>query len=392
MTRRFAVMGCAVALLCGNAGCGSAEGQVEQPTPRAPKTAPAASAIRVEVATLRPSNARLNMRLPGEVRGSKDALLGAPLGGYVERVHVSEGDEVRAGQVLLRVDTALYAAQRKQAEVAYEGARIELERAQRLGETIARAQLDQAQNRADAAEAALRIAQVQASRTVVKAPFAGVIADVPTEVGEVVAPGQPVVRLVRLDPIEISLSVPDRDVVALETGLEVGVRTGARGELFHGTIAHISPAADLETRTFEVKVEVPNPEAKLLPGMIAGVELASPVGEERIVLPQHVLVTRLEGNGVFIEDDGIARWRNVTLGPVVRNQVVVESGVAVGDRVVVTGHRELQDGDQLLVTRAGSCCTDGRPLFDGDPQPPQPPAEPAPAELDEAAVPEASAE
>ncbi|MEM1415583.1 MAG: efflux RND transporter periplasmic adaptor subunit, partial [Myxococcota bacterium] len=152
-------------------------------------------------------------------------------------------------------------------------------------------------------------------------------------------------------------------------GAEVRVHIGAMGTERAGRVAFIHPAADLQTRAFEVEVEVPNPDGALLPGMIAQVEVSQPLGAERPVIPQHVLVTRLEGNGVFVAEPGdeegaaTARWRPVRVEAVVRDQIVVASGLEAGDHVVVVGHRELAEGDELLVTREGRCCTGGRVTY-----------------------------
>lgn len=351
--------------------CGSASGQGEEesasaPAERAPADPPSATATRVEVATVTPSRATVAIQLPGEIVGSRDALLGAALGGYVERVMVDEGDVVRRNQVLVRVDTASHGARAAQARVELEAAQRELERAERLTGAISEQQLHAAENRVAAARAALRSARVTVGRATIRAPFAGTVATVDVEQGEIAPPGAPVVRLVQLDPIHVSLSVPDRDVVALREGMTVAVTTGATPAPVEGTIVHISPAADLRTRAFEVKVEVSNEAGRLLPGMIAQVQVVG--GEEegvepRVVLPQYVLVTRLDGNGVFVEEDGVARWRSVEVGSVMRDQVIVESGLEGGERVIVTGHRELADGDEVMVTREGACCTDGRVTF-----------------------------
>jgi RND family efflux transporter MFP subunit len=357
-----------VSLLLLLVACGSASGQEEDSVTteeRAPADPPSATATRVEIATVTPTRASVSIQLPGEVEGSRDALLGAALGGYVERVMVDEGDEVRRNQVLARVDTASHGARAAQARVELEAAQRELERAERLTGAISEQQLHAAQNRVAAARAALRSARVTASRASIRAPFAGTIAAVDIEPGEIAAPGAPVVRLVRLDPIHVTLSVPDRDVVALRDGMDVAVTTSATPTPVDGTIVHISPAANLRTRAFEVKVEVPNEDARLLPGMIAQVQV---VGDgdgagPQVVLPQYVLVTRLDGNGVFVEEDGAARWRAVQVGSVMRDQVIITSGLEAGERVIVTGHRELADGDEVMVTREGACCTNGRVTF-----------------------------
>ncbi|MEM6960013.1 MAG: efflux RND transporter periplasmic adaptor subunit, partial [Myxococcota bacterium] len=234
-----------------------------------------------------------------------------------------------------------------------------------------------------AARAALRVANVASSRSVIRAPFAGTVAALDVERGEVAAPGVPLVRLVKLSPVHISLSVPDRDVASLRPGMEVRVQADANGGVGTGVVERVSPAADLRTRAFEVRVEVANEGRQLLPGMIAEVEVSGASIEGAVVVPQYTLVTALEENGVFVEVDGKAVWRPVRVGRVVRDQVLIEDGLAVGERLIVTGHRELQEGDDVLVMREGACCTDGRVRFAEGPDAtaPEPEPEAAPVEV-----------
>jgi RND family efflux transporter MFP subunit len=146
--------------------------------------------------------------------------------------------------------------------------------------------------------------------------------------------------------------------------MAASVRTDAQGGVLQGKLSHIEPAADLKTRSFIVEIEVPNPERKLLPGMIATAELTSSATLQRLVIPQDFLVTGLDAVGVFINEAGVARFRPVGLGQVVRNQVVVEKGLSPGDSIVITGQRDLAAGDKLIVARSGKCCTDGRVVFE----------------------------
>lgn len=354
-----------VFLLLFAVACGDASASEETPpAARVVPETPSARAIRVETATVETSEAALRIRLPGEVEGSRDALLGAALGGFVEAVSVQEGDEVRANATLVRVDSASHAARVAQARVEVDAAERELARAERLQGTIADQQLDAARTRVDAAKAALQAAQIGVSRAVVRAPFAGVVAQIDVERGEIAAPGAPLVRVVQLDPVHVTLSVPDRDVVALRVGMTAQVRAGAEPTPREGRVVRISPAADLQTRAFSVDVEVPNADRKLLPGMIAQVEVTAEGAGRRVVLPSDVLVTRLGGNGVFVARDGVAVWRPLEIESVVRDQVIVSAGLAEGDEVVVVGHRELQEGDPLLIGRRGRCCTGGRVIYE----------------------------
>jgi membrane fusion protein (multidrug efflux system) len=340
-------------------GCGWAT--ADQAVPE--HAIPDASATRVEVLVLERADVSLELALPGEVEGSRDALLAAANGGYVERVHVANGDRVTQGQALLSVDAQLYGAQLEQAEAQLEQAEVELSRVEAMGDLTSQSRLDSARTQTRVARAATTQARARHSRSVVRAPFDGTIADMMVETGEAAAPGAAVVRLVTLDPVRVVLSVSDRDVVALRSGVEVKVSTAASSADFSGVISDIAPAADLRTRTFPVGVLVPNPDQQLLPGMIARVDLDLPMDADTVVIPQDWLVTRRDRRGVFVDEDNLARWRDISLGDIIHDDVVVTAGLSDGDRVVVTGHQDLVEGDALLIAREGRCCTDGRAVY-----------------------------
>ena len=181
--------------------------------------------------------------------------------------------------------------------------------------------------------------------------------------GEAVPPGGPVGRLIQLDPAVVTLSVSDRDVVALAVGAPVSVTTAAQSEQLLGRVTRIAPAADLSTRAFPVEVEVDNASGALLPGMIARVTAARDVTTGAMVIPQDWIVTLREEQGVFVTQGDVAQWRDIELGAVIHDKVVVTSGLSAGDRVVITGHRDLVDGDPLIVSREGRCCAAGRPTW-----------------------------
>lgn len=344
------------------AGCLPASGDQES-SANAPVLSPV-DATRVEVAHMQPTAARLDLDLPGEIEGARDATLAAALGGYVEAVRVQEGQEVRRGQTLILVDASTHKAGLAQAQAQAELAASELERVRDLGDLASAAQLQGADTRAKVAAAALQQAEVRYARSVISAPFAGVVAQVAVEPGEVAGPGAPVLRLVQLDPVRVSLAVPDRDVVSLSEGMTVQVTTNARPEPVVGTIVRVTPAADTRSRAFPVEVDVDNPDHALLPGMIAQVRATRVVRDAALVLPLEWLVTRIDSQGVYVEEDGVAAWRELQLGPVVRDHVIVDGGLSEEDRVVFVGQRGLLDGDPLLVTREATCCdADGRVVY-----------------------------
>ena len=319
---------------------------------------------RVEIATLTPSTASLSTTIPGEVDGSRDATLASALGGPVERLLVKEGDHVKRGQLLVLVDASLYSIRKRQAQIRLDSALRDLNRSQGLGTAMAQAERDRRQSLVDSAQVELDLATLQLQRSRVVAPFSGIVAKTHTEVGEVVSPTAPLVDLIQLDPIHVVLSVPDRDVIALEPGAPVTVRLAALPNSVQGTISRISPTGDRDTRAFEAEVAVDNPDLQIKPGMIASVSIDRTLADGATVIPQDWLVTRRDGIGVFIDDSGAARFVAVKPGQVVRDQVVIAEGLLPGARLVIRGHRDLSDGDPLSVAREGMCCKNGKAKFD----------------------------
>lgn len=340
----------------------------DKPDKEAAVTPDGLTGTRVEVAVLGKSTGELTLTVPGEVKGNRDASLASALGGYIERVRVKEGDRVKAGQVLATVDSATHSARQGRASVELKSAERELQRTESIADSIPRAEVDAARDRVAAAKATLRELYVNASRAVLKTPFSGVVVKVEAEVGEIAAPGVPLFRVVQLSPAKVSLTLSDRDMALARKGTLASVSLDARSGLFQGKVTAVAPAADMSTRSFEATVELENKDEVLLPGMIANVTLRSDAAtqdaDRKLVVSQDWLVTKPERVGVFVEKDGRAQWREVTLGAVLRKQVVVNSGLSEGDAIIILGHRDLADGDKVLVHRRGRCCENGRAVFD----------------------------
>lgn len=374
-------------------GCGNAKAKDDVPVAEPPGAVEhALEGRRVEVAVVQPSVRHLTISVPGEVEGFRDAALAAPLGGYIEGVSVREGEMVPKGKVLASVDSATHGARLRRGKVELLSAQRELERAEALSGTIPKAEIDAARDRVSLIEAGAKELALNASRTSIRAPFAGYIARVDAEVGEVAAPGAVLIRLVQLTPVKVSVALSDRDVALAKKGARARVQVDARSGVFEGTITDISKAADMKTRSFEAIIEVPNEQETLLPGMIANVTLEThdtatttvegadkgpaPKGgkgsepesdvppTDQLVISQDWLVTKPDGVGVFVERGGKANWQSVELGDVLRTQVVVTKGLNAGDALIIVGHRELVDGDPVLVHRRGLCCTQGRVSFE----------------------------
>ncbi|MCB9764022.1 MAG: efflux RND transporter periplasmic adaptor subunit [Alphaproteobacteria bacterium] len=340
-----------------------ASGDVEDAQAAADITLPDAPGVRVEVARVQPTDARRALDLPAELDGVNDAMLASPMGGHVDAVLVRRGETVRRGQGIARIDYGTRAAQLEIATAQAEQAEAELARARKLADGVSQSQLLAAETNARVTRANADIAKIQLGRALVTAPFSGRVADVMVDPGEIAGPGAPVARLVQDDPVLAKVSVSDRDIVHFTEGQAVTLRVQSLPGAFTGTVVTRGVAADPSSRTWQVEVEVPNPDGALMPGMLGRVSLERVVATDAIVIPQDWVVTRIDRSGVFLDKDGAAAWQDVTLAAFIGDQVVVSEGLSAGDQVVSAGHRELAEGDPLIVVRSGTCCTDGRVVW-----------------------------
>lgn len=337
--------------------CGSADAVVEA---REALPLPDVPGVRVEVAELKTGSAVVQLSFPAVVASPHDVTLAAPRGGPVEAVLVKVGDRVRKGQSLARVDSAATKQQLVIAEAQAHQASVEYERLKKLGDGVSPMQLLAAETQATVAEANAELARLALARSVLVSPVDGEVAWVGAERGEAANPGEPLIRVVSLDPLQLDLSISDRDLPMLVEGATVQFQSQALPTLVEGTLTHIGPAADPKTRTFSATVTFDNADGQLRPGMLGRVATARTLDDEALVIPQDWVITRLSGTGVYIDDDGVAAWRDVELGTYLGDQVIIAGGLDAGDRVVSTGARDLAEDDPLIVVRQGVCCTSGR--------------------------------
>ncbi|RKK04708.1 efflux RND transporter periplasmic adaptor subunit [Pseudoroseomonas wenyumeiae] len=324
---------------------------------------PPALAVAVVTAQSRPlARAVLG---DGSVVAWQELVLGAEAGGLrVAEVAVEEGDHVRQGQVLVRLEDSVPAAQLAQAEAglaeaeaALSIARADLNRAVELSrsQNTPRQVLEQRQSAARQAEA--RIASARAARdeararlsqTRIEAPYDGVVLRRNVLPGAVTGVGQEMVRLLRDGRLELDARVPELDLGAVAPGQPVKVWHGTRE--IAATVRAVAPNVTPDNRLGTVHVALPA-DSGLRPGMFARAEIhaeASP----GIVVPQEAVVFRDGAAGAFVLEGQQVRLRRLTTGTRRDGMVEVLDGLAAGERVVRTGAGFLADGDHVRLAPA----------------------------------------
>lgn len=325
--------------------------------------------VETERVDLVPLRSRLEES--GMVEARRRVDLFAEEGGRVLEVGAERLDRVEEGRLLVRLDPLAAEVEVARAEAALARARSELDLARanlaRLrslasNRVSSEKDLDQAANDERvalatwrAAEASLRDARDRLAKKTILAPFAGVLREFPVEAGEYVGPGERVAELLEVSRVRVEIGLRDRDVVAVRAGSSARVRVDARpGERFDGTVTRVAGAADPETRKFAVQVEVENPGERLLPGMIANVELDLGTSREALLVPREAVLDEFGLDFVYVVEAGgadgpRARQRRIETRPVPFQPGVLEvtSGLAGGERIATTRLRQLADGARI---------------------------------------------
>jgi HlyD family secretion protein len=327
----------------------------------------------------------------GTVQSRRRARMSPGIAGLVIEIPVREGARVKEGEVLLRLDDSEHRARvnlaRRSLEAAQalaEQARLELQLAQYVSERTrtlvrdnvvsdtaweqdrtraltAEAARVAAEARVREAEASIETAQALLDKTVIQAPFDGVVLDVTTEVGEWISPSPPgvfippVVDLIDPDTLYLEAPIDEADVARIRTGLPVRITLDAfRGRSFAGTLTYVSSFVETrqeQNRTLRIEAafEAAELPANLLPGLSADLEVILDAREKVLRIPTYAL---LEGGRVLLVQNGRLVERPVSTG--LRNWSFTEitSGLAAGEEVVISLDRaEVKAGARVTVTR-----------------------------------------
>ena len=330
-----------VAALCA-AGCRDADPEaVARPTP---------PALTVETVVVEPRRFREMLTATGTLRARESVAIRSEVAGVVEAIHFAEGARVAAGDQLLEIDDRELRAQRERV-----AARLSLETATeaRVRELLASKNASQATH--DEAVANLRVTKAeltlidaQLAKTDIRAPFDGVMGLRDVSVGTYLTPGTPIVDLVAVDSLKLDFALPERYQGALHPEMPVRLSLHGRPGTFEGRVYAIDPSVDVESRSIRLRATVPNPDGRLRPGQFAEIEVVLDEVPDALLVPAIALIPGLRQSTLLVVRDGVVERREVTAGRRTSDAVRIESGLAAGERVVVTGIQQLREG--MVVT------------------------------------------
>jgi RND family efflux transporter MFP subunit len=348
-------------------GCSKSDGSDSEAEERIP----------VDVTTVKLGDVVQSLSYNGDIRAEYEVKVFSKIPDRIEKFYVDEGDFVKRGAPLAKIlaitieqgvrqaEAILLAAQAQEANL-----RVEYERAQRLSKENAmsrqqydavKTQYESVQAQVEQVEAALTSAKSQLNDALVSAPISGIIGKRYYDVGDMANPSQPLVTIVQMDRVKIEFDATEVDLGKLSIGQEAKIKVKAYPDLiFTGKVDKISPVLDPSTRMAQVEVLVDNPDGKLKPGMYSQVEVTTGIIQNVIVVPRYAAIenTTMESiNGedqvvknyyVFIVDSSRAIQKKLDVSYVNHKSLAVDSGIQVGDQLVIEGQNNLRDS--MLVT------------------------------------------
>ena len=369
-TRRVLSLAAISAAVLLVSACGKADGQ--SAGAGGPKPPP----VEVGVVTATPGDVGLITELPGRVEASRVAQVRARAAGILQQRVFKEGSDVKAGQVLFRIDPAPYAAAAESARASLAKAQANLAQASAQAERYrplvavnaiskqdfvnAEAAEKQAQADVAAAKAAVRTADINLSYASVTAPISGRIGRALVTEGALVGQGEATALAVvqQIDPVYVNFTQSAADVFQLRRAMEsgqfkrAGGGQGASVKLVlsdgseyaqAGKLLFTDLSVDPTTGQVTLRAEVPNPKGELLPGLYLRVRIEQAQASNAITLPQQAVTRTQQGDTVsVVGEDGKVSQRTVKISAAQNNRWVVLDGLKAGEKVMVDGFQKLQ--------------------------------------------------
>jgi membrane fusion protein, multidrug efflux system len=281
--------------------------------------------------------------------------------GLIRDIAFQSGQEVRRGQMLVRLDTEVEMGDLRSAQAEYDLARTGYDRTATLlrSNTVSQSALEKAE--AELKVKAAKVAGLQGviAKKSVSAPFDGVLGVRKIDLGQYIQPGQAIVNLQDLSLMLCDFSVSQKDLGVVGVSQSVRMTTDAWPDrVFEGVVAAVEPAVDAKTGMVMVQAKFPNPDHTLRPGMFAKIEIARAAGEKVVTVPASAVAYNLHGDAVFVVRPAAAADGKsiqqveravVELGERRDGVVVVKKGLSAGDLVVTSGQLKLENGSRVEV-------------------------------------------
>jgi membrane fusion protein, multidrug efflux system len=315
------------------------------------KVQPPVNVITLE---LQPSAIKDRMNLPGVIEPWEETKLSANIQGEIIEVLVKKGEQIIHDQILIRVDPAEYQIAVDTALAQYEQVQLDLARAKKLqGKKITtQSELDRLQTLLKTSYANLERADLQLSRCIIRSPVAGTIYKLEAKKGVLLMKGDPIAGIHQLNPLKAVIGIPESDIPAVRSINRIELTVQAlNNKKIIAKKYYLASSPESYARLYRLELEIPNPDQMILPGMFIRGEIVKKISTQALSLPLYAIMSGNKEKFVYIEKDGKAVSRKVATGIIDSWQIEIIKGLEAGDRVVIEGQRNLEDGRAVKIVK-----------------------------------------
>jgi RND family efflux transporter MFP subunit len=292
--------------------------------------------------------------LPGVATPWISLKVAAEVKGKIDTKNIGEGTRVQKGDILAVIDRRDYQNNYDAALASYETALTTKNRFTALSKKqfVTQSQLDDASANVKTNKAAMDTAKLNLSRCTIRSPMEGIVDRVYIENGEFLSVGDPVATILQIDRLKIEVGIPESDVAAVRKLSTFDMTIDALGgQTYTGKYHYLFKTADSMARLYNLEIEVDNPGHEILPGMFARVSIVKHHDPKGLAVPIYSLVTLNKKTGVFVEKENLVHFRPVTTGFLDGWKTQIPTGLFPGEKVVVVGHKIIEDGETVHVTK-----------------------------------------
>jgi RND family efflux transporter MFP subunit len=298
------------------------------------------------------------LELQGSVETKENLVITPEMSGILTRVYVKEGDQVSKGQLLAKIDDGGLSQQFSSAQIQADLLKTTFDRQKRLWEQKIGSEIQYLQAKSSYESAVESVNQVkqQLAKSSIRAPFSGVVDDVITEQGNVVAAGQTqLIRIVNLSDMYIETDVPEDYITSISNGKDVEVTFPVLGKQIDAKIRQTGNFINPANRTFKVEIAVPNKDKTIKPNLTARLKLNDYTNENAILIPQSIISENADGDQyiyILENKDGMkatAKQLIIETGKTQGDKIEILSGLNVNDEIVEEGARSIKDGQVVKI-------------------------------------------
>ena len=296
--------------------------------------------------------------IQGNVDTKQNLIIYPEYSGVLSQVYVKSGQKENKGQILARIDDGGLSNQLAQMETQATLAKTTFERQKNLWDKKIGSELQylQAKTNYEAQMKAVAQMRAQLGKTIVKAPFSGVIDEVITEKGQVVGPGQQLMRIVNLSDMYVSANVPESFIGKIKNGAIVDVEVKSTGKIYKGKVRQIGNYINPNNRNFSIEIAVPNKDNLLRPNQVAVLKIEDYRKPNAILVPESIVTENALGEKIIfvVNTEGKepkAVKKTIEVGLTSGANIEVKSGLKKGEVIIIDGARSVQNGDLVEILK-----------------------------------------